>query len=114
MTQVAVISAQKNTQLNAICMLSYDFDDSVSIELSKDIISWLESRDVKVVLHRLGNWTKYIDRAYEMNSTLKIFHRSPLYANKHLLISTFMRIDIPLLPLLSSEWILYTDIDVFS
>jgi len=112
MMQVAVISAQKNTQLNAICMLSYDFDDSVSIELSKDIISWLESRDVKVVLHRMGNWTKYIDRAYEMNSTLKNFHRSPLYANKHLLISTFMRIDIPLLPLLSSEWILYTDIDV--
>ena len=112
MMQVAVISARKNTQLNAICMLSYDFNDHFPTDLLSDIIKWLESHQVKVILHQLGGWTKDIQRAFEMNTTIKNLHRSPLYANKNSLIATFMRIDIPFLPLLSSKWILYTDIDV--
>ncbi len=64
------------------------------------------------VIHHTPAWLDHISNRNYSDQPL-LLERSHLYANPSLMIGAFLRIDIPMLPILSAyNFIFYTDVDV--
>ena len=104
--KAAVRSARSKTSLHPICVAHVDEDRQSSR------IKWLMSEGVRVLYHRPA-WDKELLSGLRQSSEAEK-RRSHLYENEDMVLSTFFRLDIPILAEISQfEHILYTDTDVY-
>jgi len=104
MMKVAVQSALQETSLLPYVMVHPD-------EAKYDRVTWLRSKGVQVCVHR----PKWEPRLLEIlhHSTDSARKASHLYSVPEMVLGTFFRLDIAVLPeLLQFEHVLYTDTDV--
>ena len=100
MLKAAVMSAITRTKLMPVCVFYGN---------ENDIYIWLVAHGVLVIKHK-PSWAYQIMQASKaMKANVGASH---LYKNPHMMIATFMRIDIPIIGF-SDTYVLYTDIDVF-
>ena len=104
--KAAVNSARAKTSLLPICVAHTDEDRQGSR------IKWLMQRGVRVLFHK-PKWDKELLNKLS-SSTKAQKETSHLYANEDMVLSTFFRLDISIIPEVSQfEHVLYTDIDVY-
>ncbi len=104
--KAAVRSARAKTSLSPICIAHIDEDRQSSR------IKWLMENGVRVLYHR-PTWDKELLDGLRV-STESEKKTSHLYSDKDMVLSTFFRLDIPVIPEISQfEHVLYTDIDVY-
>eukprot|EP00316_Scyphosphaera_apsteinii_P023193 CAMPEP_0119303636 /NCGR_PEP_ID=MMETSP1333-20130426/5036_1 /TAXON_ID=418940 /ORGANISM="Scyphosphaera apsteinii, Strain RCC1455" /LENGTH=617 /DNA_ID=CAMNT_0007306367 /DNA_START=214 /DNA_END=2064 /DNA_ORIENTATION=- len=99
LTQVAVSSALRNTQLIPIC---------VHLGQVGRLADWLQQAGVRVIQHK-PSWQHFIARAAKHSQ--KHQNMSTNYINPRMMLSTLTRLDIPVLGFVD-EYILYADVDV--
>lgn len=104
--KAAVLSARAKTSLSPICVAHMDEDRQGSR------IKWLMEHGVKVLYHRPA-WDKdLLDALRVLTEDEK--KTSHLYSNEDMVLSTYFRLDIPVIPEISQfEHVLYTDTDVY-
>ncbi|MEW5310172.1 MAG: hypothetical protein WDW38_001993 [Sanguina aurantia] len=79
---------------------------------SSPIYKWLTHMNVTLISHTMSWKQALMDKAKE-RMTENIVH-SHLYRSPDMLVSTFQRVDLPIIPVLDQyQYILYTDADVF-
>jgi hypothetical protein len=105
MTKRCVVSALERTSLVPVCVF-YGSPKS-------PLVSWLESHDVKIIFHT-PKWIPKIEAVVNSEVGRINTRWSPLYGSSVGLVSTFLRLDLPLLlsPEEHGPLVLYTDTDV--
>ena len=104
--KAAVRSAREKTSLIPICMVHADEDRQSSR------IKWLMRQGVRIVYHRPLWDTDLLDGLRASTSAEK--KQSHLYADADMVLSTYFRLDIPIVPeIYQFEHVLYTDTDVY-
>ena len=109
MAKVAILSARKQTLFRLVCVLMID-SQSRSHDVVLSFVSWLQSHDVLVIEHT-PVWSRVIHELYESGLFAQNIQYSPLYNNTNAMMSTFLRLDIPILGFID-DYVLYTDLDV--
>ena len=103
MVKVALLSALKNTLLKPVCLVLHPAQNPT-------LLRWMKSKGVVVIEHKPA-WANIINELDEKRILAENQRFSPLYGSASALISTFMRIDIPILGFVD-DFVLYTDVDV--
>ena len=105
MTRRAVVSALERTRLRPVCVFRGARTD--------DLAQWLEAAGVAVIYHERPVWTEWVEAALATKAGRDNVVFSPLYASADALVSTFLRLDVPLLldPREHGEVVLYADTD---
>lgn len=103
MVKVALLSALKNTLLKPVCLVLHPAQNPT-------LLRWMKSKGVVVIEHKPA-WANIINELDEKKILAENQRFSPLYGSASALISTFMRIDIPILGFVD-DFVLYTDVDV--
>ncbi|KAJ8604468.1 hypothetical protein CTAYLR_000945 [Chrysophaeum taylorii] len=106
MTKRAVRSAVVHTNLQPVCI----FRGNATAPLAR----WLEAETSATVIYHEPLWARLIEEAIDIRGPENI-KWSPLYAQVHSLIATFLRLDVSLLlpPAKTGDLVLYTDTDVY-
>jgi hypothetical protein len=100
-----VRSAARFGSLKPYCVFSGDNSSAIH--------RWLVEQNVAVITHEAVWRDEFIAKAKAAGATKNVRH-SHLYATPETMVSTFMRVDLPVIPELDQyTYILYTDTDVY-
>ncbi|KAG2436256.1 hypothetical protein HXX76_006567 [Chlamydomonas incerta] len=104
MLKAAVRSARYQGSLKPYCIFTGDEQS--------DIYAWLADHDVTLISHTPA-WTDQL-LALARAKAKENVHHSHLFKTPDMLIATFQRVDLPVVPILDQyTYVLYTDADVF-
>jgi hypothetical protein len=124
MAKVAVLSARLKTHLMPYCLYSVDHEYTLKNPIVIDMLRWLQNAGVFLIRHE-PLWKDFIVQLFasshnnsndnkqnmDLTSIKSVLKKnkmfSPLYETSHSLISTFLRIDIPLV-MSKEQFVLYT------
>ena len=108
---MAVLSAVQWTTLEPYCVLyAAPSLDPQGADTVRRFVKWLQFHGV-VVLRHTPKWAAAIAGVFKRGLNAKNVQFSPLYASEEALVSTFLRLDLPVLGF-SDRYLLYTDADV--
>lgn len=107
MARVAVRSAIKFSNLQPVCIvMNRNYDDQI------EFLDWIKSQGV-ILIHYSPQWAQQVAQLVRSGHMKKNIRYSPLYKRAIALVSTFLRIDIPILPALQNDdYIIYADVDI--
>ncbi|KAG2487834.1 hypothetical protein HYH03_013551 [Edaphochlamys debaryana] len=104
MLKAAVISANSFNTLRPFCI----FDGNVSSPIGR----WLAEQNVTLIVH-VPTWRQELIAKAQARMKDNVQH-SHLFKNPDMLVSTFQRVDLPVVPILDQyTYVLYTDADVY-
>ncbi|KAG2449205.1 hypothetical protein HYH02_005952 [Chlamydomonas schloesseri] len=104
MLKAAVRSARYHGSLKPYCIFTGDEQS--------DIYAWLAAHDVTLISHTPA-WTEQL-LALARAKAKENVHHSHLFKTPDMLVATFQRVDLPVVPILDQyTYVLYTDADVF-
>ena len=92
MAKVAVLSALENTMLQPVCMMTVEDKDRDVLQV-RSFIRWLHEQEV-IILEHTPTWEANIKEIGDTLNRNSVY--SPLYTSTSSMISTFLRIDIPI------------------